>query len=752
MTNRIIPTVSILLLWFGLATSLFAQDQTATLRGVVSDQSNGQPLQGVNIALDHPDGTFLGVITDGDGIFVLTRIPEKQFRVSISFIGYESYTDTLVFQGGTTQTIDIALSPIQTELDALVVETERESGAARITAGLQSVRPEDIDLVPTPDVSGDLVTYLTAMPGIVSTGDRGGQLFVRGGEPSHNLTMLDGMYLYQPFHILGFYSAYPTDFIQNADVYAGGFGSRYSGRIASVIDVQTRNGNKRSFDQSIAFSPFVSSATIEGPFVKDHISFLTTARISAIEQLASQYIDEPLPYTFGDVFGKMHARISTNHQLSISALYTFDRGSLDPVRTTETDEIRWTNLAVGLRYLILPGTLPMRGEILISSSHLDTKLGPRDEPTRTASVGGFNGEVNMVYYSGTTQVDWGFFIRSPDLVAELGGQYQNLNFNFNRSTNVGAYIEPDFDLGQGLQVRVGGLGQLVGDSGFFFEPRMRLVWSKGIHQFSAATGLYNQNLVGVNDRRDATNVFTAWVEPPSKDLPRAIHGLLGYRVSPKPWLELSVEGFYKGLSDLFIAEWTAFPRLTTRLQQATGRARGLDLRLEIRRPRYYAFLNYGLSDVSYDAMQESLLIWFGSESLTFRPPHDRRHQVNALFSTSLAGFDLSVRWNFGSGLPYNQVRAFDGFVLLDGLVDVSDRLAEARVIYDRPYGGILPTYHRLDASISRQFVWVGGSLVTVQASVLNAYDRANLFAFDIFTLRRIDQLPFIPTLGIKMEL
>ena len=744
--------VAITLLSIELGAPAFVHAQTATLRGLITDQSNGQPLQGVNITLDHSDGDFLGTITDGDGIFVITRIQPKQYRLRASFIGYETFTDTLDFADGGTQTINISLTESQAEMDALVVETERESGAARLTAGLQSVRPEDIDLVPTPDVSGDLVTYLTAMPGVVSTGDRGGQLFVRGGEPSHNLTMLDGMYLYQPFHILGFYSAYPTDFIQNADVYAGGFGSRYSGRIASVIDVQTRNGNKRSFDQSLSFSPFVSSATVEGPFVKDHISFLTTARVSAIEQLASQYIDDPLPYTFGDVFGKMHARISTNHQLSISALYTYDRGSLDPLKTTETDEIRWTNRALGLRYLILPGALPMRGEVLISTSHLDSELGPRDEPSRTASVGGFNGEVNMVYYSGSTQVDWGFFIRSPDLIAELDGVYQNVDFNFNRSTNVGAYAEPEFQLGSSMRARIGVLGHLVGDSGFFVEPRTRLIWTQGIHQVSAAAGLYHQNLVGVSDRRDATNVFTAWVEPTSDNLPKAIHGLVGYRVTPQPWLELSVEGFYKSLSDLFIAEWTAFPRLTTRLQQASGRAKGLDLRLEIRRPSFYAFLNYGLSDVSYDAMQESLLIWFGTESLTFRPPHDRRHQVNALFSTTIKGFDLSVRWNFGSGLPYNQVRAFDGFVLLDGLVDVSERLAEARVIYDRPFGGILPTYHRLDASVSKQFAWVAGSLVTIQGSILNAYDHANLFAFDIFTLRRINQLPFIPTLGIKIEL
>ena len=114
------------------------------------------------------------------------------------------------------------------EMETLVIEGEREGGAM-VAAGVQTVRPADVDLVPTPDVSGDLVSYLSAMPGVVSIGDRGGQVFIRGGEPSHNLSLLDGMYIYQPFHILGFYSAFSSDILRNADIHAGAFSSKYSG-------------------------------------------------------------------------------------------------------------------------------------------------------------------------------------------------------------------------------------------------------------------------------------------------------------------------------------------------------------------------------------------------------------------------------------------------------------------------------------------------------------------------------------------
>jgi len=740
--------------WWLLAATLCVHAglaQTASVRGFIKDASDGQPLQAVNVALEDPTGALRGAVTDDDGFFIIIRLAPGRYVLRASFIGYETARDTLLLEPGGTATVNLTLRPGAEQLDELLVEAEREGGAT-VSAGLQTVRPSDIDLVPTPDVSGDLITYLATMPGVVSLGDRGGQVFIRGGEPSHNLTLLDGMYVYQPFHILGFYSAFPSDLLRNADIYAGGFSSKYSGRMSSVIDVHTRNGNTQEMRRTISLAPFVNMGILEGPLKKDKISYLAAGRASTIERFASKYVNQPLPYTFGDFFGKLHAVINRGHQASFSILHTYDRGTLDnEAETSSAEQIRWYNTAYGIRYLMAPPTLPILAEVLFSISHLSAELGPRDAPARSSDINGFNVAVNVTNFGQRAQVDWGFFLRTPTLDAELGGLFQNLDLSSTRATAVGAYFEPEIYIGRGLDVRPGTVAQFLGEQGFVVEPRLRLTWNGGPHQVSVAAGLYRQEIVGLNDRRDATNIFTAWANSPTGVVPKAAHLLLGYRVTPTPWLRLSAEGFYKDLSTLFISEWTAFPRFTTRLQEASGRAAGLDLRLEIQRPSFYAFINYGLSSVEYDAMQESLLIWFGEATLTFRPPHDRRHQINALVSTSVLGFDISARLNFGSGLPYNQVRGFDGFVLLDGPVDVSEEPGRARVIYDRPYGGVLPSYHRLDISVDRVFHHGDNSIITLQAGVINAYDRANLFALDLFTLRRTDQLPLIPTAGIKFE-
>lgn len=726
--------------------------QTATIRGFVTDAANGEALQGVNMVLDNGEGGFYGTVTDNDGIYTLSRVPPGRFVFYASFIGYQTYQDTLLLRAGTIESINIKLALTDTELGEVYVEAESYGGSARVTAGLQSVRPQDIELVPAPDVSGDLATYLTTLPGIVSIGDRGGQFFVRGGEPTHNMVLIDGMYVHQPFHILGFYSAFPADIINRADVYAGGFGSQFNGRISSVIDVYTRNGNKRNIAGSVSFAPFVSGALIEGPIFQGRTSVIGSFRQSVIDQGAGLYVSEDLPYKFGDAFAKMHTVISENQQLSLTYINTYDRGLLgEQTADRVLDEIRWENTAFGARYLFLSGSRPFLGEILFSVSRLRTELGPSEAPARFSNFNSFNYAVNFTNFVGRTEWKYGIFARAPSLESALGGLFQDRQIGFGRRHKIGLYMEPDVHINAQLRARVGIVAMLfTGEkSNNFIEPRARIVWENGPHEVSMALGQYHQEVLGLTDRRDAANIFTAWTSAPSERLTRASHAILGYRYHPTEWLEISSEAFYKHFDNIFIAEWTAFPRFTTDTQPASGRALGWDLRAEIRRPNFYGYVNYGLSSVEYDAKQESLELWYGTETLRFRPPHDRRHQLNVLLSTSVKGFDLSARWNFGSGLPYNQIVGFDGFVLMNGIEDLFTVNDDRRVIYERPFKGVLPTYHRLDISVERKFEW-DRFAITTQAGVINAYDRRNLLSLDIFTLRRSDQLPIIPTLGLKV--
>ena len=757
-----LPGRAVLPLLFIFSLVLPAQAQVATLRGFVTNQDNGQAVQDANVAVQGQDGFVKGAATNRDGLYVIPNLTPGRYIVQASFVGFRTYTDSLDLARGEIRTLNIALVPGEEALDEVVVETERTSGAARVTAGQQTVRPRDIELIPAPDLSGDLVNLLTAQPGIVSTGDRGGQLFIRGGEPSQNLVQLDGILLYQPFHILGFYSAFPSEIINRADVYAGGFGSRFGERLSSVIDISTRNGNNQRFAGGVSVSPFVSAARIEGPISKDEVSVLASVRQSLVEEGAAEVINEPLPFVFNDAFAKVHATPTENQRLSVTALHTYDRGTLvEDVGGLQPEEIRWKNQALGVRYIVLPRVFPILFEGHASYTKLNSDLGPQDDPTRTSSIENMHLSLDGTYYDDLADWNVGTSLRRITIDNELGGLYQNVENRFERFVHWGLYAEPEFSWGEEVRIRAGLRVQFF-DVKFhpFWEPRLRVIWQRGPHQVSAAAGVYQQTVLGLSDRRDAASIFTAWTNAarPSPNIEdvsegrvqQAIHFILGYRSNPVPWLELSTEAFYRRLTNLFIGEWTAYPRFTTRLQPGSGRSLGFEVRAEAQYGAFYGYVTYGLSSTRYKAEQAQIPVWYGQETLDFRPPHDRRHQLNALVSTTVRDFDLSVRWEFGSGLPFSRALGFDGFALIDDIIDVSEVENSRRVIYERPFNGELPAYHRLDVSVARSFS-VGRAEVTVQGSLINAYDRDNLFYLDVFTLRRVDQLPLVPSLGLSVD-
>lgn len=738
-----------------------AYGQSASMNGFVTDETNGLPLELVNVVLRSDEGAVRGGVTNRDGSYLITGIPPGAYQVTASYIGYEPYVDSVRFAANESRTLSLSLEPAGEELDELVVESERTGGGARITAGQQTIRPAEIERIPGPDVSGDLASYLSTQPGIVSTGDRGGQLFIRGGEPSQNLVLLDGILLYQPFHILGFYSAFPSEIINQVDVYAGGFRSRFGGRISSVIDVTARPGNARRFGGSASVSPFISSVHLEGPLYRDRISILASVRQSNLKEGAAQYIDDPLPFDFGDVFGKVNAVVTDNSRASVTALRTHDRGTLgQETGGAAPEEIRWQNEAIGARFLVLPRFVAVMADLHVSYSRLRTELGERGNPVRSSDIENTYVGIDATYLGDRIDAEAGTSLRASKLESEIGGVYQNIDLRFAHVVNWGNYLEFEIDLGNGLRIRPGLRAQFY-KVRFkpFMEPRFRIVWSQGPHQLSAAVGVYHQEIIGISDRRDAASVFTVWTNIPQTNpnipdvrqglIQRALHTILGYQGTPLPWFEFSVEGYYKDLDNLFIGEWTAFPQLTTRLQPASGRAMGVDLRVYLRRGRFFSQISYGLSSTLYTAESDAVALWYGRERPRFRPPHDRRHQVNALAGFSAAGFELSVRWEFGSGLPFSRAIGFDGFALIDDIEKASEIGGIRRVIYERPYNAVLPTYHRLDLSLDRTWS-LGPADVTLQASVINAYDRRNLFYIDVFTLRRVDQMPLVPSFGLEV--
>jgi len=744
--TRITLRGSIACLLCMMMLSVEARAQWASVRGQVEDPEH-KSLPGVNLMLTGETGNRTGTATDADGRFMMTHLPPGRYIFTASFVGYRTRSDTLILAFGQQASLDVRLEADETTLDEIVVETMRRP--ERRSAGLIVVQPSALARTPMPDVTYDLAGYLLTLPGFVSPGDQGGQLFVRGGTPTQNLVQIDGMTLYQPFHIVGFYSAFPADIISYADVYAGGFGAQYGGRISSVIDVSTRNGSKQRVAGAVSIAPFLSSVRAEIPVVRGKASLIVSVRESIIDRVSSGLIGRDLPFRFGDQFFKFHAFLNKNTTFSATAIRTFDKGNIAAkAGDTSGPFSTWRNEAYGGRFTYLPTEEAVMTRVAVYTSRLESRYRLTATDERRAKVQGFNADILFTYLLGPSQIHFGIFAGTNQFDFNLGQGQTPGNENV---TSGGGFVQTNFNLDERLRIAPGvRLQSFSNGPGTTLDPRFRLTWlprgNRSRQQFSLAWGRYHQQINGINNDQDVTNVFTVWsASPAGLPVPEATHFIAGWQRRVWPWLELTAEGYYKRLHNISFPQFSpALDRVAT-FAPLDGRVRGLDVRLELNRPVFYGQISYSLSKVEYEPRS-------GPNRRRFSPPHDRRHQLNALVQVARGPYRLSLRWQYGSGRPFTQIDGYyDALTLTPGEGDFHTQTGQASVSRNALYGSHLPAYHRLDVSAQRVFR-MRNATVTAQVGVVNAYDRDNIFQYNVFSGERVNQLPLIPSLGLKVEM
>ncbi len=741
--------------------------EQSSIQGIVSDHYSGRPLEGANIVLHElasPDPDR-GTSSDRNGFYRITNIEPGSYELVISYIGYITHRDTLRLEPGEHLQKSVGLEPDDLQLDELIIELP--GGAARREVGRQRVQPADLGRVPTPSVSGDLVSYLQVLPGVVATGDRGGQLFIRGGTPSENMAFVDGMMIYQPFHVLGFFSAFPEDLIAGADFYAGGFGAKYSGRISSVLDVQMRDGNRNDTEASASLSPFLGEVVAEGPIRQGRSSWIASARRSLIEETSPSFLKKEQPLRFESQYVKV-TRFEEDHtRCSATAMRTYDRGSLD----YESDyHVKWSNYLLGGRCLHLPEAMDMLLDMNVNLSYMSNATNDRgmDFYSRIMRV---HTDFNITQFIRDIRFDYGFFVHMKYFNYSMQELFHAFQDDKSSMQGAGTYLEATLAPGGRVQIHPGAAFSIYPqDYAPSLEPRVRATWApfgRETEQVTAAMGLYRQSLSGISDMRDAGSAFVAWMpSPEGEPRSRAIHALLGWQQTLFPGLQWSLEGYYKRLHHLPVAVWNTTAQFTTELSRANGHVYGGDLRLEYRRGHLYMLAGYGYTLTEYEASQDHFNIWFGEPIQRYHPPHDRRHQINVLSSLEAGSFTFSARYQYGTGMPFTRPLGFDAIQDFSTtlthypfgapqnpvveLPDVRSLYGRPRVIMDRPYDGRLPAYHRLDISAERSFRLTSG-LLRIQAGAVNTTNYDNFFYYDVYTQRRVDQISFVPYISMKLE-
>ncbi len=722
----------------------------ATLRIVVTSDETGRPLQGAYLALfATADAASRTGVTNADGYYAMRGLRPGRYRVRISHLGYRTHEDTIDVEPG-RRVYNVALATEPAQLDEVTVKAEH--GATQREAGLQTIRAAEIGRIPTPGPSGDLASYLQTLPGVVSVGDRGGQLFIRGGAPSQNRFLVDGLPIVQPFHISSFYSAFPQDLVQSADLYAGGFGAKYAEALSAVLDVRLRPGDMKQYGGSAAIGPHLASGHVEGPIVDGNQSFLVGGRYSLIEETGGPLLGHDSPIGFYDVTGRYSLQ-KDNASCNLTALRTRDRGSIGPNRQRE---FTWANTALGGRCLILDERFGNAFTIRGGYTGFRNTAGTVGDPEQIAR----RWRLFLAFEQDQILLGWpaklGGLITGGRYDATIDEPFVGVK-QLNRSQDlVRVHGSVTWSRGDWLRVTPSLAAQVPASKlDPILDPRLRLrIRPDGTdrQEISLAGGLYHQVDEAITDQREAGTVFSVW-RPPDLDtaVPSALHAIAGYRQRIGRAFEISVEGYAKRLRNILVSKWTPEAALNTETARADGYTYGADARMVFRQGPLYAYLGYGWSKVEYEATTEDLGAWVDGAVFSYTPSHDRRHQVNAVTRYTIMGATASLSWEFGSGRPYTQVYGFD--LDFDPLREPPlEQPGTAHTIFERPYGARLPVYHRLDVSVERSFDLSGRLALDAKAGAINVYDRRNVFYYDVNALQRVNQSPLLPYVSVRLRI
>ncbi len=270
---RILKTIFILFISLcGLITAVAGH----TLSGTVRDATTGQALHMASVVVSPSDA---GASTDSAGMFSLS-LPADRYTVNISFVGYASETRTLDLDRDTA--LDISLEEVHMEMEPAVVtayisKTETaETGAERLSA-------KDIGSVPALFGETDPLKVVQLTPGVQATSEGSSGFSVRGGNIDQNLILMDGATIYNASHMIGFFSIFNNDVLEDLKLYKGDIHAMYGGRLASLVDISTREGDMREYNVSGGIGLISSRLLFEGPIIKDKLSFLAAGRRTYLE-------------------------------------------------------------------------------------------------------------------------------------------------------------------------------------------------------------------------------------------------------------------------------------------------------------------------------------------------------------------------------------------------------------------------------------------------------------------------------------
>jgi len=738
MLSKILYAVSTITIW---DLFFFVGTFAASLSGTIKIAESLEPLAGVNVFLAN---TNLGCSSDPNGYFTITGIEPGKYQLIASHIGYEVHQEWIDLKAGDRRFLEIQLNPLPVPIDTVSVYGERRF-ARELESDILHINFIELNLAPKlgePDLFRIIETY----PGVMTVNDYNMGLHIRGGNSDQNLILLDGMPIYNPFHLVGIFSTFDESAIQSANVSKSGIDPIYGNRLSSVIDVNVRDGTAAEHAGYVNLSFLSSKIRAEGPLPFG--SYLFTIRrtyadlfVNTITKLISS--DLKLPYYFIDGMGKIVIKPGNRNRLDITSYLGKDVYDMRVIDGDSSAGVyTWQNKALGFNYssVINPQLIfYLRG----SMSQFWAEWVPTDTMRSNMIDNVFTGKtINACFrydHSFIGQIKAGAEFCTNDYHLKTKGfSYQPIYFEKNQSQENSAFLSINRQFGALFNVN-GGLRMThfsIQDT-LTFAPQISLGWKiNSTHEIQLHWGKYHQDLMTIGTEEIILSMFDAWVTVPENLPVMAAEQLaLSYNWQIQRNLALDLALYHKRFNHIVEYNTTKYSPIDPDFVDGTGTADGLEIILKGNVGKIQGWLSY-----SYSQVEKAV------NGITYPPKYDRPHDLDLVLN-----YQMTKKWSIGSrfiyhsGTPFTQIVGYMRQPLYeDFLTDSYPREIE---VYGERNTWRYPDYHRLDINFVKKFDWKSRPM-EFYIDLANVYARLNVLAYaehdDIWI-----QMPPLATIGIR---
>lgn len=743
---------------FALFVSLSAFGQSFTISGTVAASSSGETLISATV-YDMLSGK--GALTNAQGRYSLT-LPKGRVVLRVSYVGYKTYFDTIDLSANTALNVKLESS---TQLQTVTIRADKISSHRSSQMSAIDVPVDNIKSVPVLFGETDVLKALQLLPGVQSGTEGMSGIYVRGGGPDQNLFLLDGVPLYNVNHLGGFFSAFNADAIKNVTLYKGSFPAHFGGRLSSVLDITTNDGNDKKLHGNVTIGFVAAKVNLEGPLYKDKTTFNISYRRTYFDLLMQPTImaigfaenlgRTNLGYYFYDLNGKVTHRFSSRSRL-IASWYSGD----DKIyaRMKETDDYGYDMLKLGYNWGNMVGSLRWNYELTpklfmnltgaFTRYRNDISIGMESNSTYYGNDDFYN--MDMSYKSGirdiTVKSDFDYQ-PDPDHTMKFGGAYVHHIFQpdvvglkeeysdaeYNIDTAIGGsrvhaeelsiFVEDDWAITEAFKINAGLNITGFAVQGEFYpslQPRLSGRYMLNDDLSIKAGYSYMTQYMHQLSNSSISLPTDLWVPVTARIEPMYAHQVAaGVFYNLMGLADLSLEVYGKSMKNMLeYRDGASFLGSSTgwedKVCMGDGWSYGMELLAQRSIGKLTGWVGYTLSKTMrlFDREGQELN---GGEP--FPAKYDRRHDLSIMVSYKPnKKFDASATWVFSSGNV--------GTLAMQKYYD--PQTGQEIQFIEHRNNFRMPSYHRLDVGVNFHKEMKRG-VRTFSLSVYNLYNRQNPF-------------------------